>query len=142
MSHRWLRMVGSYPCGFFTCKQCIRHKKSRNVTSFSTRESYSLRNYINCNSKMVIYIIECSTYQLQYIGCTIQNVRVRISEHFNDTLNVNAKNISNMGVTLTPFSFLVWSRLEDQSEEVTHTVSYFSVRCSGYTSLTPECQVE
>lgn len=95
-SNSWLGAVGSYPCGFTTCKQCIRHKKSKTVTSFSTGRSHTLWNYINCNSEMVIYVTECSICQLQYIGCTIFNLRVRISKHYNDTSNVHEKNICNV----------------------------------------------
>lgn len=73
-SSLWPETVGSYPCGFATCKQFKIHKKSRSVTSFS-QKTYSLKNYINYNSKMVVYIKECSICQMQYVGCIIHNLQ-------------------------------------------------------------------
>lgn len=80
-SHTWLNVTGSYPCGHGTCRQCCRHNKSKTVTSFSTGRVYSRKNYINCHSKHVIYVIKCKACQMQYVGCTIHSLRVRISEN-------------------------------------------------------------
>lgn len=92
----WLSTTGSYMCGLNTCKQCHKHKKSTSVTSFTTNKTYAIKQYINCSSKSVVYVIQCSACNLQYVGCTIRPLRVRISEHVNDTTNTNAKNILNV----------------------------------------------
>lgn len=95
-SRTWLSTVGSCMCGRGTCGQCHRHKKAPQFFLFLPRKHIPSKQYINCNSKSVVYVIQCSACSLQYVGCTIRPLRVRISKHVNDTTNTNAKNISNV----------------------------------------------
>lgn len=127
----WLGTVRFYPCGYNcgynTWTQCKRHRKSKSVISFSTSRTYPVKSFINCNSKMIVYLIDCSTCRVQYVGCTICNLRIRISEHYNDTLAMQKifqmyLNIleQSMVIIWSLFPFAVWNRWEDLLGGDTH----------------------
>lgn len=51
-----------------------------------------IQHYIICGSRNVVYIVECFLCALQYVDCTVRPLRTRIGEHYNDSLNPNARN--------------------------------------------------
>lgn len=73
----------SLPSGHFRCRRC-------NVCSVMTDThrvilpdinfDYELRAFSNCNTKFVVYLLECSCL-LRYIGSTQRCLHVRIQEH-------------------------------------------------------------
>lgn len=137
----WLSTTGSFPCGTSTCRQCRRHRKTKTVTSFSTGKTYTLKHFINCSSKSVVYVVECSACQIQYVGCTIRHLRIRVSEHYNDTVNPNAKNISNVskhfktvhGGNLDTFSFFGLEHVKRSTRGGIPIAPCSNGRCGGYT---------
>lgn len=73
--------IGSFRCNKERCKCCsiIMHNTSE-VQSFTTKKVFQLRNFLDCGSDNVIYVIVCSC-GLQYVGKTTQPLRVRMNNH-------------------------------------------------------------
>ena len=72
---------GSYPCGknFVTCKYISDGQTS--YTFHATGETTPITNHIDCNSKIVIYMIQCNHCSKQYIGETKRRLKDRFNEH-------------------------------------------------------------
>ena len=72
---------GSYPCGknCLTCKYISDRQTS--YTFHATGETRPITNHIDCNSKNVIYMIQCSHCSKQYIGETKRRLKARFKEH-------------------------------------------------------------
>ncbi|OCT87659.1 hypothetical protein XELAEV_18021356mg [Xenopus laevis] len=86
----WLQSIGSYKCGGPRCVTCTVLKKSTQFTSSVTQETYQIRNYINCNTQSVIYLLTCMKCSKQYVGCTMRRLKERIREHLNLVSTGNA----------------------------------------------------
>lgn len=50
---------------------------------------------MNCNSKMVVYLVTCTSCNIQYVGCTTRKLKRRISEHTSAVVNERQTNVSN-----------------------------------------------
>ena len=72
---------GSYPCGknCLTCKYISDGQTS--YTFHATGETRPITNDIDCNSKNVIYMIQCNHCSKQYIGNTKRRLKDRFNEH-------------------------------------------------------------
>ena len=71
----------SYPCGknFLTCKYISDGQTS--YTFHATGETTPITNHIDCNSKIVIFMIQCNHCSKQYIGETKRRLKDRFNEH-------------------------------------------------------------
>ena len=72
---------GSYPCGknCLTCKYISDGETSN--TFHATGETRPITNHIDCNSKNVIYIMQCNHCSKQYIGETKRRLKDPFNEH-------------------------------------------------------------
>lgn len=43
---------------------------------------HPIREYINCGSNCVVYVVECTACTLQYVSCSIRPLHARIAEHY------------------------------------------------------------
>ena len=70
---------------FLRCKHCqrIKNKTTQQIRNTSTGRKYKIPQYVDCNSKNLIYCIECSSCHLQYVGQTKNKFVVRINQHKN-----------------------------------------------------------
>ncbi|OCT99555.1 hypothetical protein XELAEV_18005337mg [Xenopus laevis] len=71
-SKTWLQSVGMFKCNatrYFECS--VRHEK------------YKINEFINCNTKSVVYVLTCRVCYKQYVGCTVRPMKERIREHIN-----------------------------------------------------------
>ena len=50
---------------------CSNMKNTRTFKSKHSNEVYQIKKNFNCNSKMVVYLIECRIYRKQYNGSTV-----------------------------------------------------------------------
>lgn len=73
--------------GFHQCGKCMgcrtsEHKKKKRTQFCSniTGKEYEVKSFITCQSKGVVYLIQCPC-GLQYIGRTVRTLAVRIREH-------------------------------------------------------------
>lgn len=63
------------------CSLCQFVLQSKTFTSFATEQTFQIKNYINCSSTHIIYVINCNACRLQYVGCTIGKMKTHINEH-------------------------------------------------------------
>lgn len=90
----WLNTVGSYhQYGLNTCWYCDKHTKCRSIWSCARVSAYPFKQYNNFGSTGVLWVVESSLYALQNLGCPARPIRIRIGEPYNDTINLNAKNL-------------------------------------------------
>ncbi|CAH2324294.1 Hypothetical predicted protein, partial [Pelobates cultripes] len=79
----WLKspVLGTYQCG--KCKACrfIRRPSKTFPDSLGTQE-FKVKNFFNCQSKGLIYLLSCSCKKL-YVGKTFRMFKLRIREHVN-----------------------------------------------------------
>ena len=82
---------GSFRCGK-NCATCpyIFHGLT-NYTFFSTGETRSINSHITCETKNLIYMIQCNRCHLQYIGETKRRLKDRFNEHRHTLDNANTK---------------------------------------------------
>ena len=60
--------------------------------SFDTGKSYRIKDSMSCTSRNVVYLISCTKCNLQYVGSTSTQFKVRFQNHksaihFNQTLH-------------------------------------------------------
>ncbi|XP_071984330.1 uncharacterized protein [Engystomops pustulosus] len=88
---RGIQLTGSYPCGDCTvCPMILRGDSFQNPTN---QEKITLRSYINCRSRGVIYGLICSCPKI-YVGQTTQELRKRVQKHVS-TINNAAQDLAN-----------------------------------------------
>ena len=88
----------SLPPGSFRCGQdCAICPYITNglthYTFFSTGATRQIRSHITCNTKNLIYMIQCNRCHLQYIGETKRRLKDRFNEHRRsvDKTNIRSK---------------------------------------------------
>ncbi|OCT74273.1 hypothetical protein XELAEV_18033233mg, partial [Xenopus laevis] len=82
----WLSELtkGCYKCG--NCLACPFIEKTTSIRGRSDIEEFKLRNFMNCKTPGVIYIMRCICNKL-YVGKTRRQFRRRILEHVGDVRN-------------------------------------------------------
>lgn len=144
-SGTWLFTKGWF---YSTCRYCNKHKKSY-VLSLTTGKTLKMNQYVNCNTTSVVYFIKCKSCKLQYVECAKHPLRIRISEHYNDTNNHNARNISNVSRhfrdihkgNLIFFCFFGIEQVKKKQEVVMCTAYSCRGKCGGSTLRILECQL-
>lgn len=73
--------------GFHYCTRCkacrTTNRVGKKISKFHskvTRQEFSIKPLITCNSSYVTYVLECPC-SIQYVGRTTRKLRVRINEH-------------------------------------------------------------
>lgn len=92
----WLSTKGFYQCGHNVCKVChfAQVTKTFSPTSYEALRPHTIKRYINCDSKFIIYLVTCTPCKLQYVGCTSNPLKVRIRRHLSDVANSTVYSIS------------------------------------------------
>ena len=71
--------------GCFKCNKCYlcRHylRETETFTSYHTNQTFNIRQSITCNTKNVIYLIECLTHECSYVGYTTNTMKMRFSNN-------------------------------------------------------------
>ena len=71
---------GCFKCG--KCRvACPKIMESKHFTSTNTRRTYRIKQYINCDSKFVIYLATCQKCRGQYVGKSATIFKTRHSNH-------------------------------------------------------------
>ena len=82
---------GSYRCGK-NCATCPYISDGlTNYTFFSTGETRSIKSNLTCETKSLIYMIQCNRCNLQYKGETKRRLKDRFNEHRRTIDNPNTK---------------------------------------------------
>lgn len=90
----WLRYTGSVGCGHNICRCCTVMKKTSQIVSMTTGNTFKIYQHLNCNSSNIIYVIGCEKCKLQYVGHTSQKLKERIRKHLSDVPFALTRNIS------------------------------------------------
>lgn len=79
----WLsrKINGVFRCG--QCKTCPFIVKTKTFASIVTNEQFEVRDFINCKSKGIVYMIKC-TCPKNYVGKTKWEFRRRVLDHIGD----------------------------------------------------------
>lgn len=91
----WLQHKGTYPCGHKVCVCCTVLTVSDHFQSYTNGSNFTNKQYINCNSKNIIYLISCSKCRVQYVGHTSQSLKGRIRKHLSDIPFSSVRNVSS-----------------------------------------------
>lgn len=73
--------IGCHPCQKPRCKVCPYMRTCQQVTSTGSNFSLKIKGNLDCDSKNVIYMIECALCEIQYIGQTEGPFRLRFNNH-------------------------------------------------------------
>ncbi|OCT94642.1 hypothetical protein XELAEV_18012324mg [Xenopus laevis] len=92
----FLKIEGSHKCGSRSCITCQHMKISKEFKSTVTNTSFKIRDYINCNTSTVVYLLTCLKCQKQYVGCTSRTLKERIREHLSQIKNPKTVEKSNI----------------------------------------------
>ena len=76
------KTTGAFRCNRKRCKTCpFITEGTTSYTFFSTNEQRQIRHHITCSSSNLIYMIQCSKCNMQYIGETKRHLSDRFGEH-------------------------------------------------------------
>ena len=68
-------------------------KETTIFRSFNTKRSYTIRKKLNCDSKFLVYLVQCLNCQGQYVGKSETSFKMRHSNHKREI----KKNIGGLG---------------------------------------------
>ena len=66
------------------CKEVIETSRFR---SYQTQQVYTIFHKLNCKSKFSIYLMECTSYRVQYVGKAVTAFNIRLNNHRKDVNN-------------------------------------------------------
>jgi len=78
-------------CGLRNCKTCPKLSTKNFIQSYTNKMKFPVINKgetLSCNSRSIIYCIECTKCRKQYVGQTIRRLKDRAEEHLNPTRNL------------------------------------------------------
>lgn len=111
-AHTWLFHPGFFPCNDNRCSVCKFTARRSDFVSTHDNKTYKRKQFINCNTTLVVYCIEYTACSLSYVGCTKRKLKTRISEHISKiqhrrtAISGAAKHfIDHHGASLSHFSF-------------------------------------
>ena len=79
------------PCTLDRKYSCFKQlKETKSFKSKATRKTYEICHEINCNSKYVIYLLECTKCKIQYVGKSETELEYRIANHRSDAKKLTA----------------------------------------------------
>ena len=74
---------GCKPCQRPKCSWCNKINETKTFKSTSNNKIFTIFHSLDCQSSWVIYIIECNTCRLQYIGKSETGFNLRLNNHRN-----------------------------------------------------------
>ena len=75
---------GNSWCNQLHCKTCSHMRTGTTFHSTTTSERFKVKVMANCQTKNVVYVIECTKCSIQYVGETENAVHVRLTGHWSD----------------------------------------------------------
>ena len=94
------------------CVNCPYVNEGKFVKSFASKAKVSINAAVSCETTNVVYCISCKKCNMQYIGKTERETKLRISEHRGSINNAKvdksvAEHFNSLGHRLPDFSFTV-----------------------------------
>ena len=78
------RTVGSFKCNGKHCQVCINFTESNNFSSSVDNKEYVINHSFNFNGKCIIYLLTCNKCEMQYVGKTVDDFRLRWNNYKDD----------------------------------------------------------
>ena len=72
---------GTHKCGSSRCDVCNYLIVGDRFSSLTTDTSYTINRGFDCNSRNVVYLINCKVCGFQYVGSTTTKFRLRFNNH-------------------------------------------------------------
>ena len=66
------------------CATCNKVKCCKEVIGHHTQYCFKIRSQLNCQSKYIIYMLECQKCGIQYVGQTSNSLNARVIAHMTD----------------------------------------------------------
>ena len=118
--HQW--STGFFPCNRAGCP-CTRYSTETNVLTIRHNNVlYPILHRITCQTKSVIYLIQCTKCSSQYIGQTTRPLNVRIKEHISDirsqdaTRSILSRHFNTNRCQIKDFSFIAIEHCDDKTK--------------------------
>ncbi len=119
------------------CTSCARIKTGTEFTSNATGETYTIQGSHNCRSSYVIYLLECSKCNCQYVGQTSNTLHSRLTSHVSDIrrkkytsvgthFNLPDHNIRHLRATVIASSY------RDSNSRMRHEEAWIRILKSWY----------
>lgn len=82
-------------CNGKRCKVCFYIKETDSFQDKSGNKTFKIKHTINCNSKYVVYLLQCKVCRKQYVGSAETSFRLRFNNYSscNRRHNAGAKNV-------------------------------------------------
>ena len=77
----------SEPCDRLHCHTCEYVRECESVKSNTNNFVFKLCHDLDCDSRNIIYLIQCKECDMQYIGQTGRSLRLRLNNHRADIIN-------------------------------------------------------
>lgn len=90
----WLQYFGCFICARTICICCSFIDVSKKFVSTVTGKQYTVKQFITCNTALVVYLITCCECSLQNVGSTTCSLETRARRHLSDVNSLNVSNIS------------------------------------------------
>lgn len=90
----WLHFKGTFKCGSKGCDYWRFIKKGQYVNSSTNGKAFENSQFINCNTKFLVYVITCEQSHVQYVGRTIRRLKDRLYDHLYDIENNKCTNVA------------------------------------------------
>ena len=88
------RKGGCSPCHTRNDNLCCKQVQNTSTfRSWKTKKEFKIFHRVNCKSKFVIYLLECTKCGIQYVGKSEWAMNIRINKHRNDVLREDAINV-------------------------------------------------
>ena len=71
-------------CNNLRCKTCQIIQETDDIYSYTTKQTHTIFDKMNCSTKSVIYIITCNLCKKQYVGETKRSLKERVNNHRSD----------------------------------------------------------
>ena len=84
--------VTTKKCGDHTCPLHGKLRSTNQTRSRVSGRAYITRGLADCNTKYVVYLIQCKRCDQQYVGQTSQSLKDRITRHMQKIDNTNDSN--------------------------------------------------
>ena len=71
----------SCKCKGRRCGVCSYIKETSTFSDRDLKNTYTIKNRLNCNSQNVVYLVQCKTCNMQYVGSTCTKFRLRFNNY-------------------------------------------------------------
>ena len=101
------------------CQSCKAMVRSDEVLSYKTGEKLEVKPNLNCNSEMVIYLIECHRCPWRYVGSAKKGMRERSQGHRSEAKGkIGAlSHFNSGGCTLEDYTITILDQLRHNQTE-------------------------